>query len=73
MSNSLAMRTALGLIPLYVGILVRHYYLKLVKGKDDTSTPVPLRRKELMYDEAFSIARVSHCTALFSKCGRSNY
>jgi len=59
MSNSLTTRAALGLIPLYVGILLRHYYYKLVKGKGKTSIPVPLRSKELMYDEAFSITRVS--------------
>jgi hypothetical protein len=71
MSNSLTTRTALGLIPLYVGILLRHYYYKLVNGKGKTSIPVPLRSKELMYDEAFTITRVSYCTALFSTSGRS--
>jgi hypothetical protein len=71
MSNSLTTRTALGLIPLYVGILLRHYYYKFVNGKGKTSMPVPLRSKELMYDEAFTITRVSYCTALFSTSGRS--
>ncbi len=61
MSISLATSTTLGLIPLYVGILLRHYYCKLLKGKGKARFAVSLRREELMYDEAFSIARVSYC------------
>ena len=60
MSNSLTTRTTLGLIPLYVGVLLRHYYYKLVEDKTKTRFTVPLRREELMYDEAFTITRVSH-------------
>ncbi|KAI9460341.1 hypothetical protein F5148DRAFT_1150733 [Russula earlei] len=56
MSNSLMRRTLLGLFPLLVRILLRHYYSKLVKG-NGKGKAVPLRRKELMYDAAFSITR----------------
>ena len=59
MSNSLTTRTTLGLIPLYVSVLLRHYYYKLVKDKSEARFTVPLRREELMYDEAFTITRVS--------------
>ena len=60
MPDTLAMRTTLGIIPLYVGILLRHYYYKLVKGKNKERYTVRLRRKELMYDEVFTITRVSY-------------
>jgi hypothetical protein len=64
MSNSLSRRIALGLFPLLLGVLLRHYYTKLVrdknKGKGKACVAVPLRSEELMYDEAFSIMRVSH-------------
>jgi hypothetical protein len=62
MSNSLTTRTTLGLIPLYVGVLLRHYYYKLIKDKSKTA--VPLRMEELMYDEAFTITRVSYGAVL---------
>jgi hypothetical protein len=67
MSNSLTTRTTLGLIPLYVGILLQHYYYKLVEGKGKAHFTVPLRREELMYDEAFTITRVSHGIILTPK------
>ncbi|KAI0301668.1 hypothetical protein B0F90DRAFT_287335 [Multifurca ochricompacta] len=62
MSSSLTARTTLGLMPLAVGILLRHYYDKIIKDKDKertgaTKTFVPLRSEELIYDEAFSITR----------------
>jgi hypothetical protein len=59
MSNSLTRRTFLGLFPLVLGILLRHYYSRLPKGKGKEHVAVPLRRKDLAYDEAFCIARVS--------------
>jgi len=60
MSNSLTRRTFLGLLPLVVGILLRHYYSRLPKGKGKEHDTVPLRRKDLAYDEAFCITRVSN-------------
>ena len=62
MSNSLTRRTTLGLLPLVLGVLLRHYYSKLVKdkGTGKECVAVPLRNKELMYDEAFSVMRVSY-------------
>jgi hypothetical protein len=63
MSNSLTRRTTLGLVPLFLGILLRHYYNKLTKNKsrkNPSVVVVPLRSEELMYDEAFSIVRVSY-------------
>jgi hypothetical protein len=64
MSNSLTTRTILGLIPLYMGVLLRHYYCKLFKDKNKALFTVPLRSEELMYDEAFTITRVSHGVVL---------
>jgi hypothetical protein len=64
MSYSLTTRTTLGLIPLCVGIMLRHYYYKLVKDKTKAPFTVPLCREELMYDEALTITRVSHGTVL---------
>jgi hypothetical protein len=60
MSNSLTRRTTLGLFPLVLGVLLRHYYSKLAKDKTKGCVAVPLRSKELMYDEAFNIIRVSY-------------
>ena len=62
MSTSLATRTTLGLIPLAIGIILRHYYDKVLKDKNKGKNgdgPVPLRLEELMYDEAFTLTRVS--------------
>jgi len=73
MSNSLTTRTTLGLIPLYVGVLLRHYYYKLVKDKSKTRFTVPLRREELMYDEAFSITRVSYGAVLPLRLTKPNH
>jgi hypothetical protein len=63
MSNSLTRRTTLGFMPLFLRILLRHYYNKLIKDKsreNASAVVVPLRSEELMYDEAFSIVRVSY-------------
>ena len=65
MSTSLSRRIALGLFPLLLGVLLRHYYTKLLvrdknKHKGKACLAVPLRNEELMYDEAFSIMRVSY-------------
>jgi hypothetical protein len=60
MSNSLTRRITLGLFPLALGVLLRHYYSKLVRNKGKECVAVPLRSKELMYDEAFSVMRVSY-------------
>lgn len=63
MSTSLAARTTLGLMPLAIGILLRHYYDRVLKDKNKSqngegaAVPVPLRLEELMYDEAFTITR----------------
>ncbi|KAH9066003.1 Alpha/Beta hydrolase protein [Lactarius deliciosus] len=61
MSTSLTTKTALGLMPLAIGILLRHYYDRVIKdkskSKEGAAAPVPLRLEELMYDEAFTISR----------------
>ncbi|KAH9020634.1 alpha beta-hydrolase [Lactarius pseudohatsudake] len=61
MSASLTTRTTLGLMPLAIGILLRHYYGRVVKDKsksrEGAAVLVPLRLEELMYDEAFTITR----------------
>jgi hypothetical protein len=62
MSTSLTTRTTLGLMPLAIGILLRHYYEKVLKDKNKGKNgdgPVPLRLEELMYDEAYTLTRVS--------------
>ena len=52
-------------MPLAIGILLRHYYDRVLKDKNKSKNgegavvPVPLRLEELMYDEAFTITRVS--------------
>ena len=52
-------------MPLAIGILLRHYYGRVLKDKSrnknsgGAAIPVPLRLEELMYDEAFTITRVS--------------
>ena len=52
-------------MPLAIGILLRHYYDRVLKDKNKSKTGegartlVPLRLEELMYDEAFTITRVS--------------
>jgi len=52
-------------MPLAIGILLRHYYARVLKDKNKGKTGgggttlVPLRLEELMYDEAFTITRVS--------------
>jgi hypothetical protein len=52
-------------MPLAIGILLRHYYDRILKDKNKSKTGegartlVPLRLEELMYDEAFTITRVS--------------
>ncbi|KAH9055377.1 Alpha/Beta hydrolase protein [Lactarius vividus] len=61
MSASLTTRTTLGLMPLAIGIVLRHYYGRVIKdkskSKEGAAVPVPLRLEELMYDEAFTITR----------------
>ncbi|KAN0137886.1 Alpha/Beta hydrolase fold, partial [Lactarius tabidus] len=60
MSTSLTTRTTLGLMPLAIGILLRHYYDKVLKDKNKAKNgdgSVPLRLEELMYDEAFTLTR----------------
>ena len=50
-------------MPLAIGILLRHYYARVLKNKskngEAATAPVPLRLEQLMYDEAFTITRVS--------------
>ena len=67
--SSLTTRTTLGIMPLAIGILLRHYYDRALKDKnkrkneEGAAVPVPLRLEELMYDEAFTITRVSSTTS----------
>lgn len=67
MSTSLTTRTILGLMPLAIGILLRHYYDKVLKDKTkgkNRDESVPLHIEELMYDEAFTLIRVSFSSLL---------
>jgi hypothetical protein len=56
------MKTTFGLMPLAIGILLRHHYDRVLKDKIKANTEtghVPLRLEELIYDEAFTLTRVS--------------
>ncbi|KAI9452278.1 Alpha/Beta hydrolase protein [Lactarius psammicola] len=63
MSTSLTASTTLSLMPLAIGILLRHYFDRVLKNKNKSKNEegaavrVPLRLGELMYDEAFTITR----------------
>ena len=53
---------ATGLHSRIQSILLCHYYDKVLKDKNKEKNgdgPVPLRLEELMYDEAFTLTRVS--------------
>lgn len=71
MSTSLTTKTALGLMPLALGIVLRHYYERVIKdkskSKEGAAAPVPLRLEELVYDEAFTISRVSASSPRLSR------
>jgi hypothetical protein len=56
MPNRLTTRTTLTTGPLFLETLVKHYFARVVS--DGSKTGVPLRREELLYDEAFNIAKV---------------
>lgn len=43
--------------PLFLETLVKHYFTRVIRDSD--KSPVPLRREELLYDEAFNIVKVS--------------
>jgi len=65
MSTSLTTRMTLSIMPIAIGVVLRHYYDRVLKDKNKSKNeegaalPVPLRLEELMYDEAFTITRVS--------------
>ena len=56
MSNSLTRRVSLTFGPLFLETLVKHYFSRVVSDKSKIG--VPLRREELLYDEAFNIVKV---------------
>ena len=56
MPNLLTTRVTLNTGPLFFGTLVKHYFARIVS--DGSKIGVPLRREELLYDEAFNIAKV---------------
>ncbi|KAI0253632.1 hypothetical protein BJV78DRAFT_1152772 [Lactifluus subvellereus] len=53
MPNSLTRRVSLTAGPLFFETLVKHYFARVVR--DSSKTGVPLRKEELLYDEAFNI------------------
>ena len=79
MSTSLATKTTLGFMPLAIGVLLRHYYDRVLKDRnkvkngEGAAIPVPLRLEELMYDEAFTITRVSLFFLSVPTLNRSNH
>ena len=56
MPNLLTTRVTLNTGPLFFGTLFKHYFARVVS--DGSKIGVPLRREELLYDEAFNIAKV---------------
>jgi hypothetical protein len=56
MPNSLTRRVSLTVAPLFLETLVKHYFARVVR--DSSKTGVPLRKEELLYDEAFNIVKV---------------
>ena len=56
MPNLLTTRATLTTGPLFLETLVKHYFAKVFSRSSKTG--VPLRREELLYDEAFTIAKV---------------
>jgi hypothetical protein len=61
MPNSLTRRASLTLGPLFLETLVKHYFARVVS--DSSKTGVPLRKEELLYDEAFNIVKVLQNTS----------
>lgn len=55
MPNSLTRRVSLTVGPLFLETLVKHYFARV--ASDGSKTGVPLRREELLYDEAFNIVK----------------
>jgi hypothetical protein len=55
MPNLLTTRATLTTGPLFLETLVKHYFAKVVSHGSNTG--VPLRREELLYDEAFNIVK----------------
>ena len=56
MPNLLTTRTTLTAGPLFLETLVKHYFARVVSH--GSKSAVPLRREELLYDEAFNIVKV---------------
>jgi hypothetical protein len=61
MPNSLTRRASLTVGPLFFETLVKHYFARVIK--DNSNTAVPLRKEELLYDEAFNIVKVIPSTS----------
>ena len=56
MPNLLTTRATLTTGPLFLETLVKHYFARVISH--GSKTGVPLRREELLYDEAFNIVKV---------------
>jgi hypothetical protein len=56
MPNSLTRRVGLTIGPLFLETLVKHYFARVIR--DGSKLGVPLLSEELLYDEAFNIAKV---------------
>jgi hypothetical protein len=56
MPNTLISRVGLTVGPLFLETLVKHYFARVIK--DGSTSGVPLRNEELLYDEAFNIVKV---------------
>lgn len=69
MSNSLTRTTGLKLGPIALETLLKHYFDRVKKERAGDDLPfTQLRQDELLYDEAFNIAKARLAVCLSSVC-----
>ena len=59
MANTLTRKVGATFVPIVLETLVKHYFDRLRKELSDGKNPKSLRQDELLYDEAFTIVKVS--------------
>lgn len=69
MPNALTRTAGLKLGPIALDILLKHYFDRVKKEKAEDDLPfTQLRQDELLYDEAFNIAKACLATCSSSNC-----
>jgi hypothetical protein len=71
--NTLTGEAGLKLGPLLLETLLKHYFERLGQSasQKEQDTTVPLRKEDLLYDEAFQIVKV-RCIPMFHAINTSN-